>query len=362
MARLKQLWLTDFRGYTELEVSFSDGLTAVLGANGQGKTNLVEAIAWLATMASFRGAPTDALIRDGAEQAVVRAELDSDGRSVLIEAEIPRQGRTRVQLNRQRLTRSRDLHGVVRTTVFSPDDLGLIKEGPGGRRRFLDELLTGRHAKFDKLRADVDKILRQRNTLLKQSGGRLTDEVAITLDVWDTKLVAAGTELADRRQETLALLEPHLSTAYDQLAGHPAAVTVDYDAPWQAAGLAQALAEVRRDDLRRGVTTVGPHRDDVVLAIGGLPARTHASQGEQRSLALALRLAAHRLTTTETGQAPVLILDDVFSELDPERGDALLAQLPTGQALLTSAAGLPPRAVPDRVWSISDHQLTELAR
>ncbi|MDH4167998.1 MAG: DNA replication/repair protein RecF [Acidimicrobiia bacterium] len=360
MARLRRLWLTDFRGYRELDVTFSEGVTAILGDNGQGKTNLVEAIAWLATLSSFRGAPTEALIRRGADRAIVRAEIDSDGREVLIEAEIPRTGRTRVQVNRQRLTRGRELMGVVRATVFAPDDLRLIKEGPGERRRFLDELLAARHPKFDEQRAAVDKVLRQRNTLLKQAGGRLTEEVAITLDVWDTKLVTSGTALADRRVETLSLLEPHLATAYDQLAGQPAQVSMHYDAPWRGGGLAEALATSRRDDLRRGVTTVGPHRDDVVLAIGGLAARTHASQGEQRSLALALRLAAQRLATEETGQAPILILDDVFSELDPDRSDALLAQLPDSQALLTSAAGLPPRARPDCTWSIVDHHLTEV--
>ncbi|MDH3706925.1 MAG: DNA replication/repair protein RecF [Acidimicrobiia bacterium] len=360
MARLERLWLTDFRGYAALDVTFDAGLTAVLGDNGQGKTNLVEAVAWLATLGSFRGAPTEALVRDGAEQAVVRAELDSDGRAVLIEAEIPRRGRTRVQLNRQRLTRGRDLHGVVRVTVFSPDDLALVKEGPGERRRYLDELLAARHPKFDAVRADVDKILRQRNTLLKQAGGRLSDEVAVTLDVWDTKLVEAGTALVDQRIETLDALRPHLVRAYDQLAGAPAEVRIDYRAEWRAAGLAVALAEARAIDVRRAVTTVGPHRDDVELAVGGLAARTHASQGEQRSFALALRLAAHRLITDELGQPPILILDDVFSELDPDRGDALLDQLPEGQTLLTSAHGLPPRAHPDRLWRIADHHLAEV--
>lgn len=361
MVVLQRLSLVDYRGYRDLEVTFGAGLTAVLGDNGQGKTNLVEAVAWLAAMGSFRGAPTEALVRDGADQAVVRAEFDADGRRVTIEAEIPRTGRTRVQVNGQRLTRGRDLPGAVRVSVFSPDDLRLIKEGPGERRRYLDDVLAGRHPKFEQARADVDRILRQRNTLLKQSGGRLTDEIATTLDVWDQKLALAGTELALRRSETIELLSPHLVRAYDQLAGQPAEVAVGYDAPWRRHGLAQALQDARRDDIRRGVTTVGPHRDDMVLTLGGAPARTRASQGEQRSLALALRLAAHRLTIDETGTVPILILDDVFSELDPARSDALLVQLPAGQALLTSASGLPPRAVPDQTWTIHDHVLTESA-
>ncbi len=354
---LRRLWLTDYRGYENLDVTLPDGLTAVLGDNGEGKTNLVEALGWLSTLTSFRGAPNEALIRLGAESAVVRAEIDVDGRDVLLEAELPRQGRLRVQVNRQKLQRTRELLGVLRVSVFSPDDLDLIKGGPGERRRFLDETIVARHRKYDQVRTDVDKILKQRNALLKGSGGRMSDDVRYTLDVWDAKLSAAGEELVRVRLETLDLLVPELTTAYDQLARRPAEVTATYVAPWRDVGLAEALAASRKDDLRRGVTTVGPHRDDLALAIGGLPSRTHASQGEQRSLALSLRLGAHRLLAAESGVAPLLVLDDVFSELDVERSDALLAHLPPGQALLTSAIGLPPRADPDLVLRIHEHHL-----
>jgi DNA replication and repair protein RecF len=356
---IRRLLLTDFRCYEQAEVGFADGLTAVLGPNGHGKTNLLEAIGYLATLESFRGAPTEALIRDGARSAVVRAEGERDGRSLLLEAELVAGGRSRVQINRQRLARSRDLLGALRVSVFAPDDLALVKGGPGERRRYLDDALVALHVRNDKLRSDLDRVLRQRNALLKQCiGGRGFDEsAAFTLDVWDAKLTEAGEALANARLDLVAELGPALTDAYAAVAGVASGrvrVGVTYDAPWMASGLAAALVAARKDELRRGVTLVGPQRDDLVLAIGGLPARTHASQGEQRSLALALRLAAHAVVTEATGAAPVLLLDDVFSELDPGRSDALLASLPAGQTIVTSASGLPPGASPDLVLRVSD--------
>lgn len=355
---LRRLWLTDFRSYPALEVALDEGLTAVVGPNGQGKTNLLEAVAYLATLSSFRGAPTDALVRQGAEQAIVRAEGEREGRALLLEAEINRVGRNRVLVNRQRLQRSRDLLGALRVTVFSPDDLVLVKGGPGERRAYLDEAMVAAAPKLDVLRTDVDKVLRQRNALLRQAGGRLTEDVAVTLDVWDAKLAAAGEALADARARLVERLAPVLAEAYDVLARRAAEVTVRYEPPWRDAGLAAALVEARRDELRRGVSLVGPHRDEVELAIGGLPARTHASQGEQRTLALALRLAAHRVVTEAAGSPPVLLLDDVFSELDPDRSDALVANLPAGQTLLTTASGLPAGLDAGRVLHIADGTLT----
>jgi DNA replication and repair protein RecF len=210
-------------------------------------------------------------------------------------------------------------------------------------------VLVALHPRNDVLRGEVERVIRQRNALLKQSGGRLDESGAFTLDVWDTKLAEAGTALAAARRGLLGRLGPVLGATYDALARRPAEVTAAYEAPWRdgPGGLAGALRRARADDVRRGVCTVGPHRDEVVLAIGDRPARTHASQGEQRSLALALRLAAHRVVTDDTGAPPVLLLDDVFSELDPDRSAALLANLPVGQTLLTSASGLPPDAHPD---------------
>jgi DNA replication and repair protein RecF len=356
--RLDRVWLTDLRSYREAEVALAPGLTALLGDNGQGKTNLLEAVAWLATLGSFRGAPTEALVRRGADRAVIRAEGEREGRSILLEAELVASGRNRVLVNRQPLKKARDLLGVLRVTVFSPDDLELIKGGPAERRRYLDDALVASHPRYDALRGEVDKVLKQRNALLKGAGGRLDESAAFTLDVWDAKLVEAGEALAAARQDLLERLRPALAETYDAVAHGPAEVTATYLADWTGRGLEAALVDSRRDDVRRGVSTVGPHRDDVDLQIGGMPARTHASQGEQRSLALALRLASHHVLTELTGSAPVLLLDDVFSELDPDRSDALLANLPPGQTLLTSASGLPPKAQPDLVLRIAGGTIT----
>jgi DNA replication and repair protein RecF len=289
------------------------------------------------------------LVRTGAPFAVVRALGEREGRELLLEAQLQPNGRNRVQVNRQPLRRARDLLGSLRATVFTPDDLEMVKGGPGERRRFLDDVLVALHPRNDALRGEVERVIRQRNALLKQSGGRLDESAAFTLDVWDTKLAEAGTALAEARRGLLGRLEPVLGATYDALARRPADVTAVYEAPWRDGpdGLAGALRRARADDVRRGVCTVGPHRDEVALSIGDRPARTHASQGEQRSLALALRLAAHRVVTDETGAPPVLLLDDVFSELDPDRSAALLANLPAGQTLLTSASGLPPDAHPE---------------
>jgi DNA replication and repair protein RecF len=346
---VRTLWLTDFRSYTSIEVNLSPGLTVLVGANGEGKTNLLEAMAWLATLSSFRGAPTEALVRRGAPFAVVRALAERDGRELLLEAQLQPAGRNRVLVNRQTLRRARELLGSLRVTVFTPDDLDIVKDGPGERRRFLDDALVALHPRNDALRAEVDKILRQRNALLRQAGGRLDEAAAFTLDVWDAKLAQAGKALAAARVELVECLTPLLSSMYDTLAREPALVTISYDAAWRDQGLVDALAGARKDDLRRGVSTVGPHRDDMLLSLAGAPARTHASQGEQRTLALSLRLAVHHVVTAATGSPPVLLLDDVFSELDPERSRALVANLPPGQTVLTTAGVLPPDARPDAV-------------
>jgi DNA replication and repair protein RecF len=350
---VERIELVDFRNYEHAEFELIGGVTAVLGRNGQGKTNLAEAIAYLATLSSFRGAPPEALIGINAEQAVVRASLcDDDGRQVLIEAELTRSGRSRVQVNRQRLARTRDLLGVVRVSVFAPDDLSMIKGAPAERRRFLDDTLVALATKYDASRLELDRIVRQRNVLLKQAGGRLTEEVETTLDVWDARLADVGGRFGHARATLVDRCRPMIADAYDQLAGAPAAVTITYDPAWRRTGLAEALQAARPDDVRRGVSTVGPHRDDVEIGLGGMPARTHASQGEQRTLALALRLAAHRLVAERTGSVPVLVLDDVLSELDPERATALLANLPLGQVVITSASPLPAAAKPDRTLEI----------
>ena len=350
---ITRLELVDFRNYSGATFELQPGTTAVVGANGQGKTNLAEAMAYLATLDSFRGAPLDALIRVGADTAVIRAAvLHDDGREVLVELELSRNGRSRALVNRQRLQRARDLLGVIRVTVFSPDDLAIVKEGPAERRRFLDDVLVALALKYDALRLELDRIMRQRNVLLKQLGGRIDDDAATTLDVWDAKLAAVGEQFGHARATLVERLSPFVRGAYEQLADRPSCVELTYAAGWRGPGLAAALAAARADDVRRGVSTVGPHRDDVELMIDAMPARTHASQGEQRTLALALRLGAHRLVSERVQTPPVLVLDDVLSELDPTRAAALLRHLPAGQVVLTTAGVLPESAHPDAILRI----------
>jgi DNA replication and repair protein RecF len=346
--RLSRLWLQDFRSYEQLELPLDQGLTAIVGPNGIGKTNLLEAIGLLATLKSFRGAPTESLIRRGAERAVIRAEGTRDDRDVLIELELGSR-RTRAQVNRQRLQRARDLLGALRITVFAPDDLALVKEGPSVRRGYLDDVAVALDPRTDAVLRDLDRILRQRNALLRQSHGRLDEAGEATLEVWDAKLAATGTELTERRERLVGRLVPHVERSYEVLAGRPVPVTAHYERSWTAPTLGEALVAARDGDVRRGVTSVGPHRDELVIGLDGLSARTEASQGEQRTLALALRLAGHLLVTESVGEPPLLLLDDVLSELDPGRSTALLSNLPAGQTVITSASDLPPDAVPDRL-------------
>ncbi len=356
MQQIRRLWLTDFRNHAGTDLELPASTTAIVGRNGQGKTNLLEAVAHLAGV-SLRGASTETMVRAGAERAVVRAEARRGTRDLLVEAELAVRGRSRMQLNRQQVKRRRDLLDALGVTVFSPDDLVLVKGGPGERRRWLDDAVVGLDSHADAVRSDVERILKQRNALLKQSRGRLDEAAALTLDVWDDRLTRAGEALAARRDAALAVLGPEIVRAYRDLAGRDLPLVARYEAAWRSAGLAEALGAARTDDLRRGVTTVGPHRDDVGFGIDGLPARTHASQGEQRSLALALRLAVHRARAEVDGSSPILLLDDVLSELDPARTDALLAHLPPGQTLLTTANAVPDAAAPDLVVSIEDGRI-----
>ena len=350
---VERLELVDFRNYSHATFDLTAGITCVIGQNGQGKTNLAEALAYLSGLSSFRQVPSDALVRVAADQAIIRATIvDDDGRTSLVEVEIARTGRGRIQVNRQRLQRTRDLLGTVRTSVFSPDDLALIKGGPAERRRLLDDALVSLAAKNDALRLEVDRVLKQRNTLLRQCGGRLDDEAAVTLDVWDARFVDVGERLGHGRAVLVQRLQPFVNEAYTQLAGGLHNVVSIYNPIWRQQGLATALSEARSDDIRRGVSTVGPHRDELDLFINDLPARTHASQGEQRTLALSLRLGTHRLVTEHVGSSPILILDDVFSELDDDRATALLRELPAGQVVITTASPLPDEASPDRVLRI----------
>lgn len=340
--RLQHLWLADFRNYPQLDLEFPAGTNLIVGSNGEGKTNLLEAVFFLATMSSFRVTPTEALIRTGAEAsgAVVRGEMKVDQRDVLFEAALRSSGRSQFQVNRQRVRR-RDLLGLAPVSIFMPDDLVLLKGGPGERRRFLDNALSQIDPRLDVARSDTESILRQRNALLRQTGGHLNFDAEITLDVWDEKLADVGERLAAARRSLVAELSIGVTSAYGEIASQTTAVDLVYESTWTAGELKETLRRVRGEDLRRGATTVGPHRDDMLVILEGRPARTHASQGEQRSLALALRLAVHRELEKATGQSPLLLLDDVFSELDPERSRGVLGALQSEQTLLTTAGALP---------------------
>jgi DNA replication and repair protein RecF len=350
---VEHLELIDFRNYVSGSFDLTSGTTAIIGGNGQGKTNLAESLAYLATLSSFRGAPNDALVRAGAAQAIIRATIrHDDGRETLIEAELVASGRNRVQVNKQKLVRVRDLLGSVRVTVFSPDDLILVKGGPGDRRRYMDDTLVALATKYDAIRLEIDRIVKQRNTLLKQAAGRLTDEIEVTLDVWDAKFAEIADQFGYARATLVSRVTPLVQDAYEQLAGVATPIELTYEPEWRQIGLVAALRTARPHDIRRGVSSVGPHRDELNFAINGLPSRTHASQGEQRTLALALRLAAHQLVTERTGTAPVLVLDDVLSELDDDRATALLEHIPLGQVVITTATELPSAAKADRILRI----------
>ncbi len=362
--QIQRLWLTNFRSYPELELDLDLGLTALVADNGQGKTNLLEALGLLATLKSFRGSPVESMVAKGAESAVVRAEGLRDDREVLIELEL-RKGRTRAQVNRQRLKRTKDLLGALRVTVFAPDDLRLLKDGPGERRGYLDEVLVALSANTEATIAEFERALKQRNALLRQAGGRLDDATEPTLDVWDARLAEAGERLVARRRDLVERLRPIVQESYETLAvgsspptaesgGVQQVVGLQYQASWGDGELAPALIDARKTDVRRGVTTVGPHRDEVVVTLNGLSSRTEASQGEQRTLALALRLAGHRLLTEVLAEPPLLLLDDVLSELDTARADALLRNLPPGQTVITSATELPETVKPDRLFRMTD--------
>lgn len=371
--RVAELSLTDFRCYEHVELAPAAGCTVVVGGNGQGKTSLLEAVGWAAAARSFRGVADAALVRAGADRAVLRARVVGDGgREQLVEAEIRAVGRNRVLLNRRPLGRARELLGCLRVTVFSPDDLALVKEGPAGRRDLLDELLVASAPRYEAARADYERVLRQRNALLR-SGAR-DPEAAATLDVFDDQLVRAGAELVRGRIRLCDRLAPEIGRAYAALAGGGDPPTASYEAEWAEgrvpagagradleAMLRAALDAHRRQELDRGITLVGPHRDEWALALGGLPARACASQGEQRTLALAIRLAGHRVVAEVAGEEPVLLLDDVFSELDPGRAARLVASLPGTQTLVTTAGALPEGVHADQRLRVSAGRVEPVA-
>ncbi len=356
--RLTSLELRDFRNISDVSIEPDpEGTTVITGRNGAGKTGVLEAIAYLSTLQSFRHAPKEAMVKKGSERAILRATTVVEDRPMTIEAEIVSSGRSRTLVNRQSVKRRSDLHQALRTTVFSPEDIAVVREGPAERRRFLDETLAVVEPKAARTADEVEKIVRQRTALLRQCGRRLQGETAQTLDVWDTRLDEAGTALVEARVNLVEALSPLAAEHYSRLAGKATVLGLDYRRSWSGR-LLDALAESRTHDVERGVTSVGPHRDELDLSIAGLAGRTHASQGEQRSLALALRLAAHQLATSRLGTPPVLLLDDVFSELDPFRTAALLGGLPTGQTLLTTALPAPPTVAVSKIYPLDQGRVT----
>jgi DNA replication and repair protein RecF len=407
------LQLIDFRSYESVDLPLDPGVTTFVGANGQGKTNLVEAIEYLSTMSSHRVASEVPLVRSGAARAIVRASVHAgldDPRQLTLELELNPGRANRAKLNRAPLRAAREIVGVLRTVVFSPVDIAIVKGDPSERRRFIDDLIVARWPRLAGVRGDYERILRQRNTLLKSLGGRLRDgqpqgEAAGTLDVWDTHLAKAGAELLEARLTTLADLAPHVSKAYADIAptNNDAAAeyraSVDLSALRRAQGISDprgtsdgqgtsdprrtsdgqgtaggesmserevltdllihAMAERRVEEIQRGVSLVGPHRDDITLLLGMLPAKGYASHGESWSFALALRLGSFQLLKAD-GVEPVLVLDDVFAELDSIRRERLASGVRMAeQVLVTAAVGADvPELLAGRRFRVADGDVT----
>lgn len=349
--QVTHLALHDFRSYATVEVDLDGGPTAFIGANGQGKTNLIEAIDYVSGLESHRVSSDTPLVRHGAEQAVVRTDVRRQDRTARLEVEITPGRANRARVNGSVLPRTRDVIGILRTVVFSPEDLALVKGDPSDRRRFVDTLLTVRTPRLAGVRSDYDRALRQRNALLKSARGRSTQVDTSTLEIWDDKVATIGGELIAHRLAVLASLAPLLAEAYGLVAADAAENRRDVSATYRSSteladrvtssevreALLEGMAARRRDELDRGISLVGPHRDEVALGIGELPARGYASHGESWSLALALRLASFQLLRDD-GDDPVLVLDDVFAELDSRRRERLVdVVLDVEQVLVTAA-------------------------
>ena len=355
------LSLADFRSYATLELPLDPGVTALVGPNGQGKTNLVEAVGYVATLGSHRVATDAPLIRLGAQRAVVRAAVNRGGRPQLVELEIVNGAANRARINRAPAGRTRDVLGILRSVIFAPEDLALVKGDPDGRRRFLDDLLVARAPRFAGVRTDYERVVKQRNALLKAIKAGRGD--VRTLDVWDDQLATVGAELLAGRVYLTHQLAPHVAHAYAELAGAGQEASITYrstlgddigEQPRPGRDLLrgrlqEAIARRRPAELERVVSLVGPHRDELAVQLGPFPAKGFASHGESWSLALALRLASYQLLREDTGAdgdgEPVLVLDDVFAELDTGRRDRL-ADLVAGaeQVLVTAAV---PQDVPE---------------
>jgi len=359
------LALTDFRNYETVEVPMVRGANIFVGSNGQGKTNLVEALGYLSTLGSHRVSSDHAMIRAGQDSAIVRARLEHDDRQVLAEVQLNRTSANRAQVNRSPI-KTRELPRYFASVLFAPEDLALVRGEPSGRRRFMDELLVQRSPRMSGVMTDYERVLKQRNTLLKSArSSGLKENQLSTLEIWDERLIALGSEIIEARSALVAELLPEVSRAYSAIAGeeHSASLSTylsilslgaDDDAIDDAAtrggvisaadaavNYKNALARLRRGELDRGLTLAGPHRDDLVLTLNGLPARGYASHGESWSFALSLKLASAEVLRRESALGdPVLILDDVFAELDEARRARLASAVGGFEQVLITAAVL----------------------
>jgi DNA replication and repair protein RecF len=379
---LEKLSLTDFRSYAQVDLSLEPGVTVLVGSNGIGKTNLMEAIGYLATLTSHRVSTDAPLLRFGAERAMIRAKLVRGEQSTVLELEINAGRANRGRINRSNPVRARDLLGICQTVLFAPEDLALVKGDPSSRRRFLDELLVSLMPRHAATRSDYDRVLKQRNALLKSArAGKFSTGHEATLDVWDQHMARAGAELLHARLELVDRLQPHLKNAYAQLTDGSKEATAVYRSTLQdsldddggtsrpadsrpADGTAadeaapaedlrllsveqlteryiQAFAAARRKELERGISLVGPHRDELELVLGSAPAKGYASHGETWSMCLSLRLASYYVMLDDArtgGSPPILILDDVFAELDVQRRRKLAAIVSGAEQVLVTAA------------------------
>lgn len=354
---VRHLSLVDFRSYPAAEVALTPGITTFVGLNGQGKTNLVEAIGYLATLGSHRVSNDAPLVRAGAERAYVRAAVVREGHEQQLELEINPGRANRARLGRAASTRPRDILGTIRTVLFAPEDLALVKGDPSNRRQFLDELLVARQPKWAGARSDYEKILKQRNALLKSARtGHDRGALDATLPVWNEHLATVGANLTYARLRLLRDLRPYIAEAYDEVSAGQGDARLSYRSSLHVkladelaagevpeldaitAGMHETFAEMRRAEVERGVTLVGPHRDEVQLQLGDLPAKGYASHGESWSFALGMRLAAFQLLRHDLGTDPVLVLDDVFAELDGGRRSRLAAMVADAEQVLITAA------------------------
>ncbi len=356
---VRQLQVTDFRSWEHAELDLQPGVAVLIGANGQGKTNLLEALGYLSTLGSHRVATDAALVRHGAQRAIVRTAVVHAGRELTVELEISPGRANRARINRSPLSRPREVLGVLRSVLFAPEDLALVRGDPGERRRFLDDLLALRAPRLAGVRSDYDKVLRQRVALLKSAGATRRSGAGVgdlrTLDVWDGHLARHGAELLGARLDLVAELAPHVTAAYRAVAPEAPDVQLDYrsslgdalpgkvreggkaDIEALEAAMLAELARVRLTEVERGVCLVGPHRDDLELGLSGMPAKGYASHGESWSFALALRLGSYQLLRCG-GAEPVLLLDDVFAELDIQRRARLAEVALAAEQVVVTAA------------------------